>query len=469
MRSNNTFIFLVVAIVSFLVYWFFIRKKTVKTPAPTPSSTETPSATMGEAVVTFKPDNDADEPEAYTEYADDTSWAELSGNVTVKLTWDNKAGFNNTTKITIRRVIVDDENNETIYDHVIERYNTDGTVITDNEDYFKNFKSGLTYTVTNMFGSDGGNTAYSVLGKNTYSIRYTLTDGRSEILTEDENGKTTLTDTFSIEDLSLTLDAVAKTERRVKPSLSGGVEISGAVAENLVYLLSKNKVNGKRFAYRDRKYNNTNIGKHGWESWYTRLDRVTNQICNKKKGYEYTDKNAFQLYNELKKGHLAANFTYDNNGNFTGVNLVFKNTESISQECVDGTFCTTFKMVEDQYTKGDTGDDTKYYAFRVSDCNRKTKTPWTSMTDDQKENPDNTRGTGELKSTVDAYLVANPINGKLTLKTLDTMTEQELSEGWHAFETVKVTKTKEATETEDIMDVYTPIGFSTESTNNGFG
>ena len=177
MRSNNTFIFLVVAIVSFLVYWFFIRKKTVKTPAPTPSSTETPSATMGEAVVTFKPDKDADEPEAYTEYADDTSWAELSGNVTVKLTWDNKAGFNNTTKITIRREIVDDEDNKTTYNHVIERYNTDGTVITANGDYFKNFQDGLKYTVTNKSGNNGE--AYSVLGKNTYSIWYTITNNDS--------------------------------------------------------------------------------------------------------------------------------------------------------------------------------------------------------------------------------------------------------------------------------------------------
>ncbi len=459
MRSNNTFIFLIVAIVSFLVYWFFIRKKTVKTPAPTPSSTETPSATMGEAVVTFKPDKDADEPEAYTEYADDdTDWVKLSENVTVKLTWDNKAGFNNTTKITIRRVILY-KDVTTTYDHVIDRYDTEGTVITDNEDYFKNFKPGLTYTVTHKSGNN--DTAYSVLGKNTYSILYTLSDSRTAVLTEDEDGdKTTLTDTFSIEDLSLTLDAVAKTERKVKPSLSGGVETSSAVSESLVYLLSKNKVSGKRFAYRDRKNS---------KSWYTRLDKVMNQICNKKKGYEITDNNAFQLYNELKKGHLAANFTYDNNGNFTGVNLVFKNTESISQGCVDGTFCTTFKMVEDQYTKGGTGDDTKYYALRVSDCNKETRKPWNNMNATEKANPDNTRGIGELKSTVDAYLVADPSNGgKLTLKTMDKMTDIELSEGWHAFEMVEVTKTKDATEL-DIIAAYTPIGFSTESKNNGFG
>ena len=443
MRSNNTFIFLVVAIVSFLVYWFFIRKKTVKTPAPTPSSTETPSATMGEAVVTFKPDNDADEPEAYTEYADDTSWAELSGNVTVKLTWDNKAGFNNTTKITIRRVIVDDENNETIYDHVIERYNTDGTVITANEDYFKNFESGLTYTVTNMSGSDGGNTAYSVLGKNTYSIRYTLTDGRSGILTEDENGKTTLTDTFSIEDLSLTLDAVAKKERKVKPSGAGGVETSSAVSENLVYLLSKNKSPGslgRRYAFHCGRSTYAQKQITGIRNYYfMRLDKVMKQICNKKRGYETTDKNAFQLYNIKIGKHIAVKFKYKTadgptKGDFEDVELTYVNTDTINQGCVDGTFCTTFKMVEDQYTKGDTGDNTKYYAFRVSDCNRKTKTPWTSMTDAQKENPDNTRGTGDLKSTVDAYLVTNPDNGELSVKTLDTMTEQELSEGWHAFE-----------------------------------
>ena len=434
MRSNNTFIFLVVAIVSFLVYWFFIRKKTVKTPAPTPSSTETPSATMGEAVVTFKPDKDADEPEAYTEYADDTSWAELSENVTVKLTWDNKAGFNNTTKITIRRVIVvDGEDNGTTYDHVIERYNTDGTVITDNGDYFKNFQDGLTYTVTNKSGNNGE--AYSVLGKNTYSILYTLTNGNSEILTEDEDGdKETLTDTFTIEDLSLTLDAVTKTERKVKPSGAGGVETSSAVSENIVYLVSKNKstsIPSRRYAYHCRKNGTT---KQNYIYYFMRLDKVMKQICNKKRGYETTDKNAFQLYNIKKGKHIAVNFKYKTDGDFKDAELTHVNTDTINNECIDGTFCTTFKMVEDQYTKGDTGDDTKYYAFRVSDCNRKTKTSWASMTDAQKENPDNTRGTGDLKSTVDAYLVTNPANGNLTVRTLDTMTDQELSEGWHAFE-----------------------------------
>ena len=437
MRSNNTFIFLVVAIVSFLVYWFFIRKKTVKTPAPTPSSTETPSATMGEAVVTFKPDKDADEPEAYTEYADDTSWAELSGNVTVKLTWDNKAGFNNTTKITIRReIVVDDEDEGTTYDHVIERYNTDGTVITANGDYFKNFQDGLTYTVTNKSGNNGD--AYSVLGKNTYSILYTLTDGRSEILTEDEGGnKETLTDTFSIEDLSLTLDAVAKTERRVKPSGAGGVETSSAVSENNVYLLSKNKRKWNLKDYARMAYGNYNYNfvTKKFDYYYLRLDKVLKQTCNKKKGYETTDKNAFRLYCNFKKKHVAVNFKYKTDGAFDKIELTCTDeADKINKNCIDGTFCTTFKMVQDQYTKGDTGDDTKYYAFRVSDCNRKTKTSWASMTDAQKEDPDNTRGTGDLKSTVDAYLVTNPANGELSVKTLDTMTDQELSEGWHAFE-----------------------------------
>ena len=436
MRSNNTFIFLVVAIVSFLVYWFFIRKKTVKTPAPTPSSTETPSATMGEAVVTFKPDKDADEPEAYTEYADDTSWAELSENVTVKLTWDNKAGFNNTTKITIRRVIVvDGEDEGTTYDHVIERYNTDGTVITANEDYFKNFLDGLNYTVTNKSGNNGD--AYSVLGKNTYSIWYTLTNNDSEILTEDDKGnKETLTDTFSIEDLSLTLDAVAKTERRVKPSGAGGVETSSAVSENNVYLLSKNKRNWSNKDYRTAYgYSKYNTVTKKLDYYYLRLDKVLKQTCNKKKGYETTDKNAFRLYCNFRKKHLAVNFKYKTDGAFDKIELTCTDeADKINKNCIDGTFCTTFKMVQDQYTKGDTGDDTKYYAFRVSDCNRKTKTSWASMTDAQKEDPDNTRGTGDLKSTVDAYLVTNPANGNLTVKTLDTMTDQELSEGWHAFE-----------------------------------
>tara|TARA_B100001175_G_scaffold293531_1_gene280091 strand:+ start:30 stop:1097 length:1068 start_codon:yes stop_codon:yes gene_type:complete len=333
-------------------------------------------------------------------------------------------------------VIVDDEDNETTYDHDIERYNTDGTVITANEDYFKNFKGGLTYTVTNKSGNN--DTAYSVLGKNTYSIRYRLTNNDSNILTEDEDGnKETLTDTFSIEDLSLTLDAVTKTERRVKPSDAGGVETSSAVSENNVYLLSKNTRNWSnnkdyRTAYGYSKYNTVT---KKLDYYYLRLDKVLKQTCNKKKGYETTDKNAFRLYCNFRKKHLAVNFKYKTDGTFDKIELTCTDeADKINKNCIDGTFCTTFKMVQDQYTKGDTGDDTKYYAFRVSDCNRKTKTPWASMTDSQKEDPDNTRGTGDLKSTVDAYLVTNPANGKLTVKTLDTMTDQELSEGWHAFE-----------------------------------
>ena len=390
---------------------------------------------MGEAVVTFKPDKDGDEPEAYTEYAadDNTDWAGLSENVTVKLTWDNKAGFNNTTKITIRRVILY-KDVTTTYDHVIDRYDTEGTVIAGNEDYFKNFRSGLTYTVTHKSGNNG--TAYSVLGKNTYSILYTLSDSRTAVLTEDENGdKTDLIDTFSIEDLSLTLDAVAKTERRVKPSGAGGVETSSAVSENNVYLLSKNTIklynSDMKIAYGHSFYN---INTSKSEYYYLRLDKAMKQICNKKMGYETTDKNAFQLYCNYRKKHLAVKFTHSSLGVTTMELTCVEDVEKLNQGCVDGSYCTTFKMVEDQYTKGDTGDDTKYYAFRVSDCNRKTKTPWTSMTDDQKENPDNTRGTGDLKSTVDAYLVTNPTTGNLSVKTLDTMTDKELSEGWHAFE-----------------------------------
>ena len=431
MRSNNIKIFLIVAIVSFLVYWFFIRKNAVKTPAPTPASLESPSATMGEAVVTFKPDKDGDEPEAYTEYDEgDTDWADLSKNVTVKLTWDNKAGFNNTTKITIRRVIVLGEEAQT-YDHVFQRYDADGNEIAANKDYFKNFKSGLTYTVTHKSGaasdSDGNLIAYSVLGENTYSIRYTLTDGRTDTLTEDpETGnKTTLKETFTPEDLSLTLDMVKRKTRLVTPSSAGDVEATSAVSENNVYLLTKNTYGNPKKKNAFRNY---------------RLDKVTKQICNKNKGYETTDKNAFRLYCNEKEKHVAVKFKYKPDGTPDGMQLMCTDqADKINETCVDGTFCTTFKMVQDQYTKG-TGDDANkdYYAFRVSNCNRTNRTKWGDRTD--KTDPDNTRGTGDLLSTVDAYLVANPNdNGKLSVKTMGQMTDQELRDGHHAFEMLSYT------------------------------
>jgi hypothetical protein len=439
MRSKNTFIFLIVAIVSFLVYWFFIRKKTVKTPAPTPASPETPSATMGEAVVTFKPDKDGDEPEAYTEYAEgDTDWADLSKNVEIKLTWDNKAGFNNTTKITIRRVIETGSGDQTTtktYDHVFQRYDADGNEIAVNKDIFKNYKSGLTYTVTHKSGatsdSDGNLIAYSVLGKNTYSIWYTLTDGRTAKLTEDpETGdKTELEETFTPEDLSLTLDMVKRKTRLVTPSSASDAEATSAVSENNVYLLTKNTYGNPKKKNAFKNY---------------RLDKVTKQICNKNKGYETTDKNAFRLYCNDKEKHVAVKFKYKTDGAPDGMQLICTDqADKINETCVDGTFCTTFKMVQDQYTKG-TGDDANkdYYAFRVSNCNKTNRIKWGDRGD--QTDPDNTRGTGDLLSTVDAYLVANPNDsGKLSVKTMEQMTDQELRDGHHAFEMLSYTGTSQ--------------------------
>jgi len=434
MRSNNTIIFLVVAIVSFLVYWFFIRKKTVKTPAPTPASPETPSATMGEAVVTFKPDKDGDEPEAYTEYDEgDTDWADLSKNVTVKLTWDNKAGFNNTTKITIRRVIETgsgDQKTTKTYDHVIQRYDADGNEIAVNKNYFKNFQDDLSYTVTNKSGAtsdnDGNLIAYSVLGKNTYSIRYTLTDGRTDTLTEDpETGdKKTIEETFTIADLSLTLEMVKKTERKVKPSSASDIETSSAVSENLIVFISKNKrpANGKRYLYSKQ------VGRHP-----LRLDKVLKTVCNKKKGYDTDDKNAFYLYDTGTQKYITALFKYESDGKFKEAEIYCSRDITISNKtCFDQYTCPKITMVQDQYTKG-TGDDAnkQYYSLRVSDCNRETKGSWA---DANKDDPENTRGTGDFKSDTEVYFVANKTTGRLSLKTQEQMTDEELRDGWHAFE-----------------------------------
>lgn len=440
MRSKNTFIFLIVAIVSFLVYWFFIRKKTVKTPAPTPASPETPSATMGEAVVTFKPDKDADEPEAYTEYDEgDTDWVDLSKNVEITLTWDNKAGFNNTTKIMIRRVIETgsgDQTTKKTYDHVIQRYDADGNEIAANKIFFTNFKSGLSYKIKHDFGNkdDQGNpVAYSVLGKNTYSIWYTLTDGRSAILTEDDDGdKKTLTDTFTIEDLSLTLEMVKKTERYVTPSSASDVEKSSAVSENYIVLISKNKATvgaSKRYLYRRW------VNQYPFDDWKPfRLDKALKTVCNTKKGYDTDDKNAFYLFDTHNNKYIAAKFHYDTNGKFTEAKLVCtKDINILNQTCIESFTCPKIKMVQDQYTKGASGDTKQYYSLRISDCNRENRTSWA---DTDRDDPENTRGTGDLKSTTEVYFVTDKTTGKLILKTQEQMYDEELRDGWHAFEMV---------------------------------
>jgi len=464
MRSNNTIIFLIVAIVSFLVYWFFIRKKTVKTPAPTPASNETPSATMGEAVVTFKPDKDSDEPEAYTEYDEgDTDWVDLSKNVEITLTWDNKSGFNNTTKITIRRVIETgsgDQKEEKTYDHVIQRYDADGNEIAVNKNYFKNFQDGLTYKLKNDFGnkdSEGNPVEYSVLGKNTYSILYKLTDGGEGILTEDPTtgDKTTLTDTFTIADLSLTLEMVKKTERYVTPSSASDIEKSSAVSENYIVLISKNTDTlggNKRFLYRRRK------DEYPFNQWLPlRLDKAMKTVCNENKGYDTDDKNAFYLFDTKNNKYLTALFKYDTDGKFKEAEMYCtEDIKNANQKCFNQYTCPKIKMVQDQYTKGASGDTKQYYSLRISDCNRETRGSWE---DANKEDLENTRGTGDFKSTTEVYFVANAHNGDITLKTQEQMTDEELRDGWHAFEMVNAEEIKDA----DVEKYNQVLSYSSKS------
>ena len=184
MRSNNTFIFLIVAVVSFLVYWFFIRKKPddiSNQPSPGEEEPSLPVAEMQEIEQIINPDESVKkeayaEPyiEPYTEYAgeDGYDFAKLSNNITATLKWKNRGGFQRVNQITLIHTVGETEVNK----DVINKFKADGTTIEDaNAKYFINRSGLISHTFDNKKTDGGAST--NLVGTNKFKIMYKLNDG----------------------------------------------------------------------------------------------------------------------------------------------------------------------------------------------------------------------------------------------------------------------------------------------------
>jgi len=190
MRSNNTFIFLIVAVVSFLVYWFFIRKKPddiSNQPSPGEEEPSLPVAEMQEIEQITNPDESVKkeeyaEPytEPYTEYAgeDGIDYAKLSNNITATLKWKNKGGFQDVKQITLTHTVGTTTKTEVNKD-IINKFDADGNEIVDNKKYFIN-RSGdtpISHTFDNIKTSGDTSVSVNLVGTNTFTVGYTLNNG----------------------------------------------------------------------------------------------------------------------------------------------------------------------------------------------------------------------------------------------------------------------------------------------------
>ena len=245
MRSNNTFIFLIVAVVSFLVYWFFIRKKPddiSNQPSPGEEEPSLPVAEMQEIEQITNPDESVKKEEyaevytePYTEYAEGYDFAKLSNNITATLKWKNKGGFQDVKQITLTHKVGTTEVNK----DVINKFGDDGTTeIEDNKKYFIN-RSGdtlISHTFDNKKTSGGAST--NLVGTNTFTVGYTLNNGdKGPLLPASGQGPIELV--ISEDQLRLSLELFEPSSQTYKPKSKGaftsGMSKDEALAGTEVY------------------------------------------------------------------------------------------------------------------------------------------------------------------------------------------------------------------------------------------
>ena len=227
MRSNNTFIFLIVAVVSFLVYWFFIRKKPddiSNQPSPGEEEPSLPVAEMQEIEQIINPDESVKKEEyaeaytePYTEYAEGGyDFGKLSNNITATLKWKNKGGFQDVKQITLTHKVGTTEVNK----DVINKFGADGTTeIEDNKKYFIN-RSGDTL-ISHMFDnkkSDG--TSANLVGTNTFTITYKISDTVTGTLLP-ASGQEPIELVISEDQLRLSLELFEASSQTYKPKSKG--------------------------------------------------------------------------------------------------------------------------------------------------------------------------------------------------------------------------------------------------------
>ena len=237
MRSNNTFIFLVVAIVSFLVYWFFIRKKPddiSNQPSPGEEEPSLPVAEMQEIEQITNPDESVKKEEyaeaytePYTEYAEGGyDFANLSNNITAILKWKNKGGFQDVKQITLTHKVGTTEVNK----DVINKFGADGTTeIEDNKKYFIN-RSGDTL-ISHMFDNkktDGG-ASVNLVGTNTFTVTYKISDTVTGTLLP-ASSQEPIELVISEDQLRLSLELFEPSSQTYKPK-SKGAFTSGVIKD----------------------------------------------------------------------------------------------------------------------------------------------------------------------------------------------------------------------------------------------
>ena len=245
MRSNNTFIFLIVAVVSFLVYWFFIRKKPddiSNQPSPGEEEPSLPVAEMQEIEQITNPDESVKKEEyaeaytePYTEYAEGGyDFAKLSNNITATLKWKNKGGFQNVKQITLTHKVGTTEVNK----DVINKFGDDGTTeIEDNKKYFIN-RSGDTLISHTFDNKTSDGTSKNLVGTNTFTVTYKISDTVTGTLLP-ASGQGAIELVISEDQLRLSLELFEASSQTYKPksksAFTSGVEKDDDISGTEVY------------------------------------------------------------------------------------------------------------------------------------------------------------------------------------------------------------------------------------------
>ena len=245
MRSNNTFIFLIVAVVSFLVYWFFIRKKPddiSNQPSPGEEEPSLPVAEMQEIEQITNPDESVKKEEyaeaytePYTEYAEGGyDFAKLSNNITATLKWKNKGGFQNVKQITLTHKVGTTEVNK----DVINKFGDDGTTeIEDNKKYFIN-RSGDTLISHTFDNKTSDGTSKNLVGTNTFTVTYKISDTVTGTLLP-ASGQGAIELVISEDQLRLSLELFEASSQTYKPksksAFTSGFKKDGELSGTEVY------------------------------------------------------------------------------------------------------------------------------------------------------------------------------------------------------------------------------------------
>jgi len=186
------------------------------------------------------------------EYNGGISDIELSKNVKIGITWSNKSGFENVTKLDIEHYVTADGNTanadgatasdiKTIYRY--QGNSNSGTEIADNVNYFRNYAEGLTHefqglepTIEDDSGTVANPEAYSFVGTHTIKIiaTYTNSSNQNVDITLSNGGLVSNRPVVSETDLAATLDLIAPDVRVFTP-IQGDFVMGQAKIDNQTY------------------------------------------------------------------------------------------------------------------------------------------------------------------------------------------------------------------------------------------